>query len=144
MPSLRAQRSNLPLKQHRSTNTLQHYTPWTATSLRSSQRRWVDFHSLRPRRDNEASWPPRHLCSYAVFANAVKQSTSQTTLFCRRNRGLQAMDCHVATLLAETIESCRYVTRRDGMVDCHVALLLAEMGGWAVTSLYSSQRRRGA
>ena len=30
------------------------------------------------------------------------------------------------------------------VMDCHVAPLLAEMGGWAVTSLYSSQRRRGA
>ncbi len=50
-----------------------------------------------PRRDSNASLrTPLRLCKrHPVFASAAKQSTSQTT---RRS----TMDCHVATLLAET------------------------------------------
>ena len=64
------------------------------------------------------------------------------------------MDCHVATLLAETTRSCRCASRRDNAVIASearqsIAQTLrcdkdyAVSKAWTATSLHSSQRLRG-
>src|SRR5690606_13412350 len=68
IPSLRAQRSNPPRKPRGA-------QPWTAASLRSSQRRFcIDCHVATLLAETEA----RHCEPSPVFANAVKQSKALT------------------------------------------------------------------
>src|SRR5690554_5916737 len=86
--------------------------------------------------------PPHHCEPHPVFASAAKQSTSQTT---RRS----TMDCHVATLLAET--EARHCELHPVIASTTPSLRAQRSNPprkprgaqpWTAASLRSSQRRQ--
>ena len=103
-PSLRAQRSNPPHRQRGA-------QPWTATSLRSSQRQWRVFANPTP----SLRAPPHHCEHHPVFANPTPSLRAQRSNPPHRQRGAQTMDCHGLK-----------ASQRRVLIDCRVASLLAE------------------